>query len=422
MSNTIDSLIYTSIKNNITINDPDDRFFFLKKSTGTNSITDNTIANNKINELLTQTTIKRACCMAKRDSSKVDADNNITVNVKIPIPTGSASSTDKVGTKFGFKNVSVKVPKSACTRPEIFGEAYNTSDSSKLGNPQCDNFIGGYCSNMKYLYKLENGNNPFDPNEFSQYAPECPCYADLPIWAAQKDSSLPNGIPKICALTNCEQGNNDAYLDQSSRDGCKSNITFCTEYNNWKSLNATQGGTINIDKKTVQNCGVDSAPVNASGTTASTASTASMASAASAASTASTVPILHGTNISADNVPGLIVPTGTPTKKSSTDPSGVKTETLTYPDGNKIISKIDPSGNGIITTLDTSGKKVAEYDLSGKKITKISEKTTESTTSTATDELSNTMIYVGVGVGVFVLIIIIAVVFFMYKKNQIKIK
>ena len=253
MNNIIDALIYSSIKNNIDINATDDRFFFLKKNAGV-SDPDNNIALNNINKLMENTTIKRACCMAKRDKDRIDANGNITVQVKIPIPTGGESSSDKVGSKFGYKSIPVKVPSSMCTRPEIFGTNYNTSDASDKGNPACDKFMGAYCNNMKYLYLKENINKPFNANEFYNYSPECPCYADLPPWTVQQNSASAGGLSKTCILSNCEVTDQNVYLDPSSREPCKSNITFCTEYNNWKSINASQGGTINIDKKTTQNC------------------------------------------------------------------------------------------------------------------------------------------------------------------------
>ena len=253
MNNIVDALIYTSIKNNIDIAASDQRFFFLKKNSGVND-SDNNIALNNINKIMENTTIKRACCMAKRDKSKIDVNNNINVQVKIPIPTGGESSSDKIGTKFGYRNIQVKIPSNMCTKPEIFGENYNTSDASDKGNPACDKFMGAYCNNMKYLYLKENGSKPFDANEFYEYSPECPCYADLPPWTVQQNSASTSGLSRNCVLTNCEITDPNVYLDPSSREPCKSNITFCTEYNNWKSITASQGGTINIDKKTTQNC------------------------------------------------------------------------------------------------------------------------------------------------------------------------
>ena len=359
-NNIIDSLIYTSIKNNININDPDERFLFLKKETGINDSDDN-IAKTKVDSLLTNTTIKRACCMAKRDKDKIDADKNISIQVKIPVPTGGASSSDKVGTKFGFKNVTVKVPSSICDKPEIFGPNYNTQDESGKGNGVCDKFMGAYCNNMKYLYGLENKGNEFDANEFYSYSPECPCYADLPPWTVQQNQASSGGLSRTCVLTNCENTNLSVYLDPSSRASCNSNITFCTEYNTWKGLNASSGGIINIDKKTTQNCSAGDA-----------------------------------------KTPGG---TAGDTSGNNRDTSGNNRDTS----GNNR----DTSGNN----RDTSGKKI---DTSGKKIDTSSKKT-ETITTEESPESSKTMLYLGIGGGIFLLLIICIVIFLVLKnKNKNK--
>ena len=259
MSDILDALVFTSIKNNIPFSDTK-RFNELKKAASITASDSDTV-NTTVNNYLNSTTIKRACCMAKQNPDLIKGENIEDIQVKIPY-IGVPNPRDSLGSKFGFKNISVKVPISLC-------KSISNSDNGNF-NPgdkildDCDNFIASYCYNMKYLYLLEN-NNSYDPDEFQGYSPECPCYADLQPWAVDQSGKVSStGITRSCILTNCDKNTKSTYLDPSSRGGCQGAFTFCTAYTNYGKMNASQGGDINLDQKISQNC---SANTGGGGTT-----------------------------------------------------------------------------------------------------------------------------------------------------------
>jgi len=250
MSNILDALVYTSIKNNIPSSNTK-RFNELKKSTSITA-SDDDIVNTNVNNYLNNTTIKRACCMAKQNSALIKGENIENIQVKIP-NVGNPNPKDPLGNKFGFKNISIKVPLSLCKSISNSNDGnFNPIDNKMFDD--CDNFMASYCNNMKYLYLLEN-KKTYDPDEFQAYSPECPCYADLPPWAVDQSGKVSStGITRSCILTNCDKNTKSSYLDPSSRGGCQGAFTFCTAYTNYGKMNASQGGEINLDQKISQQC------------------------------------------------------------------------------------------------------------------------------------------------------------------------
>ena len=83
--NIINALIFSSITNNIDINDKKFNKLISAAQITTTS-TDEKI--NKINEIFNYTTIKRACCMAKNSGQANMTSDKLKykVDVKIPLP------------------------------------------------------------------------------------------------------------------------------------------------------------------------------------------------------------------------------------------------------------------------------------------------------------------------------------------------
>jgi len=239
MSNILDSLIFTSIRNNIP--NTDIRFNnILKKSGITTTNTD--LQDQIIQNQLVNSTIKRACCMAKNsnEANMTDDKKYYKIDVKIPLPKNYKASNFE--NKFGYTTKTVLVPKDYCTT--YFDPNFNISgtDFSK-----CQNFYVSYCENMKYLFNLEN-NGQYDPDTFYKYIGECACMADLP------DNS-PAGVPNSCFLENCSQGNTESvFLDDNSRKNVCS-ASFCTAITKVGNISASSEAQLDFSNKVNQVCG-----------------------------------------------------------------------------------------------------------------------------------------------------------------------
>jgi hypothetical protein len=257
MSNQLDALVYAGLINNIPVDsNQDSEFSLLVRFAGAKDQPDVPAQKQYIEDRLSNTTIKRACCMAKRNSGKIDTDNTYTVNVKIPIPPGD-NTLNPTGQKFGYKNIPVKVPLNMCN--SVFKNYSQSSGTKGLGNQECDDFMGSYCTNMKYLYNSEKPNKKeiFNYYEFSNYAPECPCYADLPDWYVdpKNPTGVLNGIARSCILDNCGFDTNTSYLDASSREGCPASVNICNSITKIGNISASQGAEVNITGRVQQQCG-----------------------------------------------------------------------------------------------------------------------------------------------------------------------
>jgi hypothetical protein len=242
-NNIIDALIYSNLKNNI----PTTHFRYDKLLKSSNiKDTSLNIQQFKVNNFLTNSTIKRACCMAKNSNkANITPDGSgYLINVKIPIPP-NYQPTD-FEKKFKYKTIEVIVPKDLCRQKPIgvFDSNFNFEDNNFS---ECQNFYGAYCENMKYLYNLESGGVYF-PDEFNKYISECSCLADLP-------KNAPSGVPNSCLLDNCSQNNADTvFLDYSSRaQQCES--VFCQAITSVGNLQGSEGGQVNFDNKIQQTCG-----------------------------------------------------------------------------------------------------------------------------------------------------------------------
>ncbi len=242
MSDIVDALVFTSIKNNIPKTDPQ----YKKIDTGAAFVgLGDEDKEKKINDILLNTTIKRACCLAKSgDEANIDEDEkNYKIKVKIPIPPNY--TPNNIEKKFGYINKEILVPKSYCN--EVL-PLFDSSGNAFLTG-QCDPFYNLYCENMKYLYKLEN-NNSYSPKEFFEYASDCACHANIPL-------NTPPNFSKSCVLDFCDWSNKPTvYLDSTSRDKvCEG--TFCSAVTNIGKSEVGGSSQLSFTNKVIQNCDPD---------------------------------------------------------------------------------------------------------------------------------------------------------------------
>jgi hypothetical protein len=233
MSDNIDALVYAGINNNIT------------SSTTLNSMNPvppnlSTVDqyNTAFNSYLTSTSIKRACCLA---SQKGIIPSSANVNVRIPIPSNwpISEDTNSLHAKFGYIDKNITIPVSMCPTETIGPNA----------SQYCDVFYNVYCNNALTMYNDEI-TTPFDPIEWSQYKPECSCYAPI------NQQYASHGIPPACYQPGCLPGNSPLYLDPVSRSAIPCNSTICQSMIQLNNVSAGQG--ININNSGSQQCGANS--------------------------------------------------------------------------------------------------------------------------------------------------------------------
>jgi hypothetical protein len=225
MSNTIDALAYVNFPNNVT--DQNELYALTQKYLGTATSNER---SKYLDTVLSDTTIKRACCLGNTGI------NGQGVNVRIPVPTGFNINNidDPAAKKFGYIDKNIKIPSSMC----------NAYPTYTVGQDTCNEFYSTYCQNMKDLYTLENGGN-FDPIEFAIYKPECACYGQVNTFGGQAN------VSPMCYMPGCDPGS-AAYLDPTSRQyGCTQSI--CQAIINYSEFNA--GHNIDINNQIIQECG-----------------------------------------------------------------------------------------------------------------------------------------------------------------------
>ena len=147
---TIDALVYSSIKNTIS---SDDWQNYIKVPTPGWSDVDGSPATPSI---LSDTTIKRACCNPLL---------NRTVPVRIPLTpdiiTDNNIPANDIRIKYNYFDKDVTVPKNLCDKyPDYQWQ------SDKGGNAACDDFYRGYCANILYEYKKMTGAD-IDPTKYN---------------------------------------------------------------------------------------------------------------------------------------------------------------------------------------------------------------------------------------------------------------
>lgn len=140
MSNIIDALVYTGIKNN------------LNKSNykGYNALKTkiNTTSDDDLNKILSNTTLKKACCNAKK---KFGSDDIYQTTLPVIDPEG----------KMPYILKTIDVPKSVCD-----------SNNVQIGSDDCQKFQTLYCENSNYLYNILTPHIDI----FNDYSPYCSEY------------------------------------------------------------------------------------------------------------------------------------------------------------------------------------------------------------------------------------------------------
>ncbi len=240
--NAKDALIFASINNNVTTD-----------AQGINSIiaySPNNLSTDPIklfptlDNILSKTTIKRACCLGVGQ-----------VNVRIPLPKevnlSSEIDANKLFVKYGYYDKIVKVPSGLC--PTGYNRTVNKTDATTINN--CDTFYKTYCTNNinDYNNAVTATGNKFDTNEYLTYKPECACF--LPSKYYGLENSGVNIIPK-CFYPGCSIGQfNQGLLwaDAASRGSGDCNVTICNNQTILDNLYA--GNNINVNLKVLQECG-----------------------------------------------------------------------------------------------------------------------------------------------------------------------
>jgi hypothetical protein len=226
----MDALIYSRIYN--TIDDDTNVRDMIRGLSGTPT----TINEVKrfADEVLDETTIKRACCLTKQQRSTGKLQY---IKVKMPIPIDITEGNSNIGKKFKFYEKVVQIPVNLC-KPE-------------WDDNFCDQFYQVYCHNVRNMYENDKTvlGEKYDGAEFAEFAPDCACFGK-----EIKDTLMSQAIPHNCYMYGCNQ-NQIAYLDKGSRnlDGtAKScNLTICQSTIDLADISAKD---INFVPTITQNC------------------------------------------------------------------------------------------------------------------------------------------------------------------------
>ena len=254
-TNPRDALIDTSIKNNLT-NPQQLRYWRNSILMAGRNIRDDNIARDILDRTLSNTTVKRACCLGAASSTD---PRSFAVQVRIPIPRDFNDLSD-TNRDFGFIDKIVNVPRTMCdslqdsTGNNVRYARPNRSDTT-YSRP-CDDFYKLYCENMLAFYvdeyKRAHPGQKIDSELFAtEYKPECACF--------NVNSDFPPNVPlspRCLQYAGCRNDLSDqglVYLDFRSRDRCPENITICSQVIDLS--NTTAGGNINISAELQNTCG-----------------------------------------------------------------------------------------------------------------------------------------------------------------------
>lgn len=213
--NSQDALMYSVIENNIA--DPDKVKLLASLAGGPSNISLNE-SEAYINNLLSDTTIKRANCHGKSF-----------ITVKIPIPSDfDSKNLNETEKKYGFLTKQIEIPTSI---KQKFTSFYP-------GSTDCNNFYKAYCENVKQFYKYDAANLPI-------YSPECACYGNTDYTLQQ------HNVAPLCYMPQCSYSNEKAYLDPMSRiiKNCKKDCDRMEGLPSYLIDNKTYVNTI------IDNCG-----------------------------------------------------------------------------------------------------------------------------------------------------------------------
>ena len=235
-----DALVYSQLTNNYIDGASLDYYDNRMQPRGMTPIQQGTQqATSFLNNTISNTSIKRACCLKNPDPS---TPGNYLVQVRIPLPKGFVNNNNtasgQLQNKYKYIDKIVSVPSRLC---------------SNLNDTACDNFYTVYCKNVVEGYKKLTSGAEFDYAEFSNFKPECSCYAPTP--KVITDSGASNAAPK-CYMPGCVR-NSGVWLDPVSRGtGSDCVLTICNANIDISQLQA--GRNISIANTIQQNCGAKS--------------------------------------------------------------------------------------------------------------------------------------------------------------------
>jgi hypothetical protein len=159
---------------------------------------DNNIPN--LDTIISQTTIKRACC-------KGDASGSFfKIKVKIPYDETYVNNMNinqdlkNQYRELKYAEKEILIPSNLCPR--------DYSKPTSGIKTACDNFYRLYCENSKLLLQ-EDINTNFTSELFTLYSPECGCYIDKP---QNKINNQPS-----CYSATCNSRSTSAYIDEETR-------------------------------------------------------------------------------------------------------------------------------------------------------------------------------------------------------------
>lgn len=238
---TDEALIYANFRNLLTDKESLDYFDKKLQPRGFLPLGSKQETLQKLDDILSLTNIKRACCLGSQDP---DDQNSLIIKQQLPPPPGhvfdTTTSRGKIYKKYGFIEKNVKIPKSLCA-----------SLGSNYENPKgisCQNFYTVYCKNSMELFNQLNG-GVFNHDDWIYYRPECACFAPIP--ESIKKTGI--NIPPTCYLAGCESVKG-VFLDPfSASPDTNCNLTICTADIDMSDF--TAGRDISVQNKIEQNCG-----------------------------------------------------------------------------------------------------------------------------------------------------------------------
>lgn len=239
-----DALSLATMQNNLNSSDLPD----LNQYIGTSFTTFNNSTQQFLNNTLTDTQLKRACCLA----------NPITTNTNVRIPLfpeieGEIEANPSVygesELQYGYFDRPTEMPV-----PNMCPSGYDMiNNPTQETYTNCDTFFKVYCSNIIKEFQNENPQG-FDYLKFSYYKPECACFVPIPNWLKNLDANI---APK-CLYPGCNAGGNSSggsgnvWLDHVSK-ASNCDLTICQANINISGTEAEND--ISIQNKIEQECG-----------------------------------------------------------------------------------------------------------------------------------------------------------------------
>ena len=190
------------------------------KFTNSISLTSND-KQKELNDLLVNTTIKRACCLG--DPELPGSDNKrYKITVKLPyveelVPKTVDSTTKELWKNFGFMNKEIFVPKYMCS-------GYNKPTNTDNVTTFCDKFYRAYCENAKQMYAIDlsginNSAFKYNSEDFIKTTPDCACFVD-------RLKNYSTGLQPSCYANTC-LSSSAAFTDKVTRKEGRCNLSQC---------------------------------------------------------------------------------------------------------------------------------------------------------------------------------------------------